>query len=292
MPSAYTMIQRLAHSECVAHAGKHRAGRASAVRAKRARCRCSAEEAKPLSQSAALDAARARIQQDPRTQANLQRIDDAQRRVLELQAAQQQIQADIDAASSASSSRNGSNSNAAEMAAVADEVSAAAREFSAARAERDAAEDQQRQLRADLQKEEDRLHSALAGAVAAAGGLLVQVPLLAGSQHPPAAKLASLAVTAISSGLFGIVWRYAIRSEQDATDTQLMGGCIAAFGLTSGLGQASALLGGALDQGEALSGQLLAQCALLTGASMLQFTAAAVLLEACLARQIVSRTVR
>lgn len=39
-----------------------------------------------------------------------------------------------------------------QLAAVADEVSAAAREFTTARAERDAAADQQRQLRADLQK--------------------------------------------------------------------------------------------------------------------------------------------
>ncbi len=72
-----------------------------------------------------------------------------------------------------------------------------------------------------LPQEEDRIQSALAGAVGAAGGLLVQLPLLAGSQHPAAASLVGLAAVAASSALFGIVWRYAVRTEQDAADTHL-----------------------------------------------------------------------
>ena len=65
------------------------------------------------------------------------------------------------------------------------------------------------------------MQSVLAGAVAAAGGTSVHLPLLLASQHPDAAKLVSLGTVALSSALFGIVWRYAVRSEQDTADSHL-----------------------------------------------------------------------
>lgn len=60
----------------------------------------------------------------------------------------------------------------------------------------------------------------------------------------------------------------------------VQGGCIAAFALTSGLAQAPALVTSA----GAFTSEVLAHSALLSGQAMLQYTAAAVTLEAAVQR--------
>lgn len=59
------------------------------------------------------------------------------------------------------------------------------------------------------------------GAIGAAGGLLVQLPLLAATPSSAAATVAGLASCALSSALFGVIWRYVVRNDEDAADLQL-----------------------------------------------------------------------
>jgi hypothetical protein len=49
----------------------------------------------------------------------------------------------------------------------------------------------------------------------------MQAPLVAGSHQQGVASLAALATVAVTSALFGVVWRYTIRSPEDAADVQL-----------------------------------------------------------------------
>mmetsp|Transcript_15224 Transcript_15224/g.45948 ORF Transcript_15224/g.45948 Transcript_15224/m.45948 type:complete len:312 (-) Transcript_15224:328-1263(-) len=138
-------------------------------------------------------------------------------------------------------------------------------------------------------KDKERIQSGLAAAVAVAGGWAVQLPLqlpllgpwlaadrwlLGNGQAPPLPVVANLAAVTVSSALFGVIWRYVVR-EEDALDLHLRGGCIAAFGLTSGLWQSAALINSATE----ISADTLAQAALVSGQAMLQFAAAAAVVE-------------
>ena len=70
-------------------------------------------------------------------------------------------------------------------------------------------------------QEQERVQSGVAGAVGAAGGLLVQLPLVAGGGSSAPAAVATLTAAAVSSALFGVLWRYVVRDDADAADLQL-----------------------------------------------------------------------
>lgn len=140
---------------------------------------------------------------------------------------------------------------------------AAEREWEEAQAKADS-------LRADFDRDADRIDSAKAGVAAALGGSIATVPLLLSLRGDVDAQfLLEAGSTAASCLLFGITFRYAIR--EDAGNGQLKSGVVGAFGLTRGLAIAQEQL---LD-----SANNPAQTALLVGESLLSFFFAAAAVE-------------
>jgi hypothetical protein len=82
-----------------------------------------------------------------------------------------------------------------------------------------------------LEQDAERLESAKAGAVAAAGGLLGSLPFLATLGQGSASALLSAAQIFASCFLFGVTFRYV--HHADPYNVQLKLGTVAAFGLVS-----------------------------------------------------------
>ena len=79
----------------------------------------------------------------------------------------------------------------------------------------------------------ERIESAKAGAVAAAGGLLGSLPYLATAGHSLGSTAISAAQIFASCSLFGVTFRYVMAAGRN--NNQLKGGAVAAFGLVSPL---------------------------------------------------------
>lgn len=232
------------------------------------------------------DIAQQILNDSPDAKARLDRIEAAQLRVIQLQAAQAQIERQLASGVGGIHTRESlPTALQKERIAAAADLTAAALDYEKAEASAVSANRFASNARAAADKDEDRRQSGLSAGIAAAGGLLIQLPLLAAGSTSTAASLATLTSCMLSSALFGVIWRYVVRNQSDAADLQLKGGCIAAFGLTSGLAQSSILLSTA---GE-LSALALVESAIVSGQAMLQFAAAAVAVETAIQNQIVSR---
>jgi hypothetical protein len=125
----------------------------------------------------------------------------------------------------------------------------------------------------DVDENAERVESAKAAACSAIFGTALSAPLLL-SQSPGGFVTAeSLGGVFVSTALFGVVYRYAVRD--DFGNDQLKFGVLGAFGLTRGLGEADVYLHGS----DATSFSSWAEAALLAGESVLTFAFAYAALE-------------
>jgi len=213
----------------------------------------------------------------------IERIKEAANRVAELQMEQNRLAERLQSMDDQAETESAMEQRAAEAAAdiVAQaEVKAAELMLQAAKLEADSA--QTRKVFEEMEKgrEIDRLESVKGGVFSAAGGCLATLPLVVSdpSTATPVQLLASLGVAAICSFLFGVVYRYAVRS--DAGNPQIKGGIVAAFGLVRGLSQAQITIEAASDKYTALPDiTSLGNAAISMGQSMLLFGFCSVVLE-------------
>ena len=126
----------------------------------------------------------------------------------------------------------------------------------------------------DIDENAERVESAKAGAVAAAAGTLLSLPLLLSQSSEPLVAAESVAGALVSCLVFGVTYRYALRD--DFGNDQLKGGVVGAFGLARGLGAADVYLHGS----DATRFETWAEAALLAGEGVLVFAFAAAALEA------------
>lgn len=222
----------------------------------------------------------------PDAKARLDRIEQAQLRVIQLQAAQAQVEQQlVSGGGGIHTSESLPTTLQRDRLAAAADLSAAALEYEAAEASATSAQRYQFKAQSAADKDYDRRQSGLFGGIGAAGGLLIQLPLLAVGTSSGAVSVAALASCVLSSALFGVIWRYVVRNNVDAADLQLKGGCVAAFGLTSGLAQSSVLL---MTAG-GFTAEALGQSGIVSAQAMLQFAAAAVAIETAIQNGVVSR---
>lgn len=135
-------------------------------------------------------------------------------------------------------------------------------------------------------QDSDRTESGKAAAVAAAGGVAGALPFLLSASAPGLHGLLSLGATAAACLLFGVTYRYAVR--QDATNMQLRGGVVAAFGLVKAVGAAD-IIQATADAGDVFSAAVIGNSALYAAQCMLAFGFAAAALEAGFSNGIVKR---
>jgi hypothetical protein len=126
----------------------------------------------------------------------------------------------------------------------------------------------------DVDEDAERVESAKAGAVAAAAGTLLSLPLLLSQSSDTIVAAESVAGVLVSCLVFGVTYRYALRD--DFGNDQLKGGVVGAFGLARGLGAADVYLHGS----DAARFESWAEAALLAGEGVLVFAFAAAALEA------------
>ena len=126
----------------------------------------------------------------------------------------------------------------------------------------------------DVDEDAERVESAKAGAVAAAAGTLLSLPLLLSQSSDAVVAAESVAGVLVSCLVFGVTYRYALRD--DLGNEQLKGGVVGAFGLARGLGAADVYLHGS----DAARFETWAEAALLAGEGVLVFAFAAAALEA------------
>ena len=119
----------------------------------------------------------------------------------------------------------------------------------------------------------ERVESAKAAACSAIFATALSAPLLLSQSPGGFITLESLGGVFVSTALFGVVYRYAVRD--DFGNDQLKFGVLGAFGLTRGLGEADVYLHGS----DALSFASWAEAALLAGESVLTFAFAYAALE-------------
>ena len=125
----------------------------------------------------------------------------------------------------------------------------------------------------DVDENAERVESAKAAACSAIFGTALSAPLLLSQSPGGFVTLESLGGVFVSTALFGVVYRYAVRD--DFGNDQLKFGVLGAFGLTRGLGEADVYLHGS----DALSFASWAEAALLAGESVLTFAFAYAALE-------------
>ena len=129
-------------------------------------------------------------------------------------------------------------------------------------------------VHSDIDEDAERVESAKAGAVAAAAGTLLSLPLLLSQSSETLVAAESVAGALVSCLVFGVTYRYALRD--DLGNEQLKGGVVGAFGLARGLGAADVYLHGS----DATRVESWAEAALLAGEGALVFAFAAAALEA------------
>lgn len=202
----------------------------------------------------------------------IKRITDAANKVAELQLEQQKLNAELAALEGNVVEQQAAREKKAEQEAAALMADA---EVRAAQLLLQAAELDDLDVRAAKMSQLDdlnKIESVKAGLVSAAGGVLSSLPWLFATSQSSVLNLATdLAVAGATSFLFGVVYRYAVRG--DATNSQLKGGVVGAFGLTRGLSLAEGLLG------SGWSGEQVGTAAIGLGQSMLLFGFCAAALE-------------
>ena len=213
----------------------------------------------------------------------IERIKEAANRVAELQIEQsmlaERLQSMGDPTQSASTMEQQAEQAAADMVAQA-EVKAAELMLQAAKLEAESAQTKKMIEEMEKGREIDRLESVKSGVFSAAGGCLATLPLAVSdpSTATPVQLLASLAVAGVCSFLFGVVYRYAVRS--DVGNSQIKGGIVAAFGLVRGLSQAQVTIESSSDNFTSIPDVTsLGHAAISMGQSMLLFGFCSVVLE-------------
>ncbi|KAF9602189.1 hypothetical protein IFM89_025534 [Coptis chinensis] len=86
----------------------------------------------------------------------------------------------------------------------------------------------------EIDKDQERWESVKAASVSAMVGTLAGLPISFSQVSSTEQLLLPLAITAISCALFGVTYRYTIRTDLD--DVHLKSGAFAAFGVVKGLG--------------------------------------------------------
>ncbi|KAI8477243.1 MAG: hypothetical protein J3K34DRAFT_107391 [Monoraphidium minutum] len=233
------------------------------------------------------------LQNDPEAAAQLRRYEEAVVRLEKAKAAEKELEKIMAEAAKAAvaedaAAAEASRARASQLLADA-EVAAAEKLLKAAEIEYDLAATEEARLSGAAFSDADRAESGKAAAAAVAGGLAATLPLALASGG--AAELLSLADTVACCALFGVTYRYAVR--EDATNTQLRGGAVAAFALVRAAGgfdllqRAAAAGGGGLEQLLALD--TLGPAALYAGQCMLAFGFAAAALELGFSKGLVKR---
>lgn len=169
----------------------------------------------------------------------IQRITDAATRVAELQIKQQRLAEEIEGMEDVEARSSRAEEAGAALIAEA-EVKAAELLLKAAKLQAESEEARKFLSRRENQQQIDRIESVKAGVFSAAGGCLATLPVSVASGTSNSTFLFNLGVVAICSFLFGVVYRYAVRS--DPGNSQLKGGVVGAFGLVRGLSLAQVLL--------------------------------------------------
>lgn len=209
---------------------------------------------------------------------SIQRITDAANRVAELQLEQERLQKQLeDVQNDSSESREKkARAEAAEMMADA-EVQAA--ELMLKAAELASAEvDAERSKQVD---EINKIESIKAGVFSAVGGSLATIPFfftVSDGSGSTVEVLTECAAAAVCSFLFGVVYRYAVRSDKG--NAQLKGGVVGAFGLVRGLSLAQSIVNaGTAGYTSMPSLEVLGHAAVSMGQSMILFGFCSVALE-------------
>ena len=222
---------------------------------------------------------------DPNAAEAVKRVTEAAKSVAELQMEQARLeQALREAEEMASSKSQAREEQAARDAAdtiAAGEVRAAELLLKAAKLEAEMAESQRFSAEISVEKEKERLETGKAGAVGAVGAVVSSVPLVVSTAESQVFGLVQLGGIAISSFLFGLVYRYAVRG--DLSNIQLKSGVVAAFGIVRGIGQISEHL--LVSNGD-LDTSTFGNLALELGESMIIFGFAAVAIEIAFTRKI------
>ena len=202
----------------------------------------------------------------------IKRITDAANKVAELQLEQQKLTAELAALEGNAAEEQAVREKKAEQEAAAIIADA---EVRAAELLLQAAELDELDVRSAKNSQLDdlnKIESVKAGLISAVGGTLSSLPWLFATSQSNALNLATdLAVAGAASFLFGVVYRYAVRG--DASNSQLKGGVVGAFGLTRGLSLAEGLVS------NGWSGEQVGTAAIGMGQSMLLFGFCAVALE-------------
>ncbi len=207
---------------------------------------------------------------------SIQRITDAANRVAELQLEQQRLQEKLKSLEDGSSEKM-ARAEAAEMMADA-EVQAA--ELMLKAAELASAEvDIERMKQVD---EINKIESIKSGVFSAVGGSLATIPFFFTVSEPGSGgtleSLSNFATVAVCSFLFGVVYRYAVRSDKE--NSQLKGGVVGAFGLVRGLSLAQGIVeAGSAGYTAMPSMEVLGHAAVSMGQSMILFGFCSVALE-------------
>lgn len=210
---------------------------------------------------------------------SIQRITDAANRVAELQLEQQRLEGELQSLQddSSESREKKARAEAAEMMADA-EVQAAELMLKAAELA-SAQVDAERMEQVD---EINKIESIKSGVFSAVGGSLATIPFFfTVSDSSTGGKievLANFAAVAVCSFLFGVVYRYAVRSDKG--NSQLKGGVVGAFGLVRGLSLAQGIVEAGSAGFTTMPGMdVLGHAAISMGQSMILFGFCSVALE-------------
>ncbi|KXZ51042.1 hypothetical protein GPECTOR_14g3 [Gonium pectorale] len=237
------------------------------------------------------------LQTDPEARESLRRYQDAVVRLEKAKAASEELdrmfaEASRGAAMSDEQAAQAERQKANERMADA-EVEAAERLLRAAELEFESARRQQQQWADAATDGPERVESVKAAAVAAVAGLLAELPLVtltSGESTTPLSSTLTLLSAVAACFLFGVTYRYAVRS--DSSNRQLRLGVIAAFGLVraSGAGdvlQATASV--AADGAGPLSMAVIGPAALYALESLILFGFASVAIEAAFGQGFLKR---
>eukprot|EP00198_Chlamydomonas_reinhardtii_P005656 XP_001694992.1 predicted protein [Chlamydomonas reinhardtii] len=195
------------------------------------------------------------LQTDPEARESLRRYEEAVVRLEKAKAASEELdrmfaEAQKGAAMSDEQQEQAQRQRANEVMADA-EVAAAERMLAAAELEFAAAQAEQQQWAAAANDGPERIESVKAATVAATAGLLAELPLItltAGGDTPALSSALSLLAAMAACFLFGVTYRYAVRS--DSSNRQLRLGVVEAFGLVRASGAADVLQAGSAGSPE------------------------------------------
>jgi len=238
------------------------------------------------------DLARQALAADPEAAEQMKRYQAAVIRLEKAKAAEKELESIMQDAMKAAVAEDAAAAAAAKARAdqlLADaEVAAAERLMTAAELELGTALDEQRRISTAVNRDGDRAESGKAAAVAAAGGAFAALPLLLAVDHPGFTNVVSFAASIAACLLFGITYRYAVRTDE--TDTQLKAGVVAAFGLVRAIGAADIFL--ATEESGRLTLEVFGLSALYAAQSMLVVGFAAVAMELAFSKGFVQRVQR